>query len=437
MPFYPLGPGAWLDASGSAWMPDKPVAASMPDPLITASMPDVPVAGWMPDRRVAASMPDYPVTGFMPDNSAARFMPDYSAARFMPDNSAQNLMPDRPRRRSRTPSSNPDWLAHADAAAMHALAVRKVQSRILGLEDPGKPRGAGAERKYSQSDTLWRWQPAYRLHAVVAELQARLVVGDMSIWWMPRPEKAGVQKAVRVFELQVPPESASRENQVDKTLRAGIERDDRLPEIVSQAGEILPFFEVITGISRQAAPRLRELLQLAADVTTPLLMSLKHQASERRPVERNSRVFPIIATPGHGSLPSGHATMAALYAELLATLLYQNDPERCGQLERLARRIAFNRVVAGVHFPMDSVAGHALGRCIALNLISAAHGAGPIESPRCEIDPVTSELREGIEAKELDDQHKQRGLALMGNGGILLVHKLWAAAADELKQIRT
>ena len=80
----------------------------------------------------------------------------------------------------------------------------------------------------------------------------------------------------------------------------------------------------------------------------------------------------MILTPTHGSLPSGHATEAFLVARLLWKLLrasktpqYQEHGVWGEMLMRQAARIAVNRTVAGVHFPVDSVAGAILGLTLA------------------------------------------------------------------------
>ena len=75
----------------------------------------------------------------------------------------------------------------------------------------------------------------------------------------------------------------------------------------------------------------------------------------------------MILTPSHSTYPSGHATEAFTSAYVLWRLLrskgtppYRDDSWR-EQLMRLASRVAVNRTVAGVHFPVDSAAGCFLG----------------------------------------------------------------------------
>ncbi len=87
----------------------------------------------------------------------------------------------------------------------------------------------------------------------------------------------------------------------------------------------------------------------------------------------------MITTPGHGSFPSGHATQAHAVAHVLKALLHL-DPTRqahamvIDQLDRQAARIATNRVVAGVHFPVDSMAGRMLGIALAEYFVGRCTG---------------------------------------------------------------
>jgi hypothetical protein len=76
----------------------------------------------------------------------------------------------------------------------------------------------------------------------------------------------------------------------------------------------------------------------------------------------------MIQTPGHGSLPAGHAVESFMFATVLAELaaglekqLYTSSRPLREQLMKMAARISVNRVVAGVHFPVDLAAGMVLG----------------------------------------------------------------------------
>jgi len=72
-------------------------------------------------------------------------------------------------------------------------------------------------------------------------------------------------------------------------------------------------------------------------------------------------------TLGPEALPSGHATEAHIVAQVLWRLALAADDTKddtdiwLEQLMRQAARIAVNRTVAGVHFPVDSAAGQLLG----------------------------------------------------------------------------
>lgn len=174
-------------------------------------------------------------------------------------------------------------------------------------------------------------------------------------------------------------------DQVDKVLRAAVEREDRAAEVLGQMDDIVPFYAAVTGVNLDATPRLAELLAAAGELTTLLVMRLKHEMAVWRPFQVSPDVQPMIETPGHGALPSGHATHAAMLAELLGEIAYADLPAGQDMLDRLARRIAFNRVVAGVHFPMDSLVGHRLGRVIGRLLVALA-GKG---EARALSDPIS------------------------------------------------
>jgi hypothetical protein len=110
----------------------------------------------------------------------------------------------------------------------------------------------------------------------------------------------------------------------------------------------------------------------------------------RRPNEYSPQVQPMIQTPVHGSLPSGHSTEAHAVARVLAKLvelipISTSTPPlppatAVHQLRKLlmrqAARIAINRTVAGVHYPVDSLAGQMLGLAVGQYFIARATGSG-------------------------------------------------------------
>ena len=143
-----------------------------------------------------------------------------------------------------------------------------------------------------------------------------------------------------------------------------------------------------------------ELINVILGLASVVAQRFKHSLCVRRPHEYSAQVQPIIQTPGHGSLPSGHATEAFAVAWLLLRLLSSKPglnapPGFVQQLMAQAARIAINRTVAGLHFPVDSLAGQLLGLSIAEYFVARCrHQAAPLQmSTGGHSMPITHRLQ--------------------------------------------
>jgi membrane-associated phospholipid phosphatase len=84
-------------------------------------------------------------------------------------------------------------------------------------------------------------------------------------------------------------------------------------------------------------------------------MCLKEHYHEARPSQVCPAILPLIEVPAHPSFPAGHALQSHLISKCLeAAKRTRNQPE---MLFALSRRVAQNRVVAGLHYPLDNEAG--------------------------------------------------------------------------------
>jgi hypothetical protein len=175
-------------------------------------------------------------------------------------------------------------------------------------------------------------------------------------------------------------------------------RAERSGEILSQAVPQTSYWSAIAGLTPERHRHTLELLGIGLRFAMMVVMRFKFLLNCPRPIEYSPLVQPIILTPGYSAFPSGHATEGYFAAELLAALaqtdgnepLLLGDQELAaptpnsslaanltsphknpaaaglrGQLHRLAYRVAENRVVAGLHFPVDSMAGQLLGLALA------------------------------------------------------------------------
>ena len=101
--------------------------------------------------------------------------------------------------------------------------------------------------------------------------------------------------------------------------------------------------------------------------TTDLVtIALKDVFDRPRPFEELTAAEPLLRGTVGESMPSGHASTSFAGALLLAYLARRAVPA----LLALAVLISFSRVYVGVHYPLDVVAGAALGTVAALAAIA-------------------------------------------------------------------
>jgi len=132
----------------------------------------------------------------------------------------------------------------------------------------------------------------------------------------------------------------------------------------------------------------------------------------------------MITTPGHGVFPSGHATQVHAVACVLK-LLMQPDSTRppppsteIDQLDRQSARITTNRVVAGVHFPVDSMAGRMLG--VTLGEYFVARCTSTTAAPRRFMSRTfNAGIIDGAPTTEFNPFHVDQNLDLPASAGKL------------------
>lgn len=107
---------------------------------------------------------------------------------------------------------------------------------------------------------------------------------------------------------------------------------------------------------------------LAFAIELPLYLLLKNAIQRERPKGPLQHGWaPGIRPSDRFSFPSGHTAAAFMFAWLLAAYY----PEFTGYYLLMASGIGLSRVLLGVHYPTDILAGAALGSVIALIVLNS------------------------------------------------------------------
>ncbi|MDB5503632.1 MAG: hypothetical protein JWR89_3534 [Tardiphaga sp.] len=274
---------------------------------------------------------------------------------------------------------------------MAADALIKHRDGIVGSWSPPPPTGYPAQRDVEEPLNLRDWDPGVRASVIDFDLLSHLHFTQHS---EKREDGTLSQEGVSVWHFNVTPGAdqspRTTASRIATVIRPTTEifqsqlrfldeysdlREDRASEILSQTSYPFPFWASIVYLHPDRTKKTIELLDAALRLANFVEMRFKHALACRRPNEYSLQVQPIILTPGHGSFPSGHATENHMIARILWELrkaAYGMSPVLGEQLMRQAARIAINRTVAGVHFPVDTAVGQMLGLTLGRYFIQRA-----------------------------------------------------------------
>lgn len=108
----------------------------------------------------------------------------------------------------------------------------------------------------------------------------------------------------------------------------------------------------------------------------------------QRPKFVHKKVKALIEGQDEASYPSGHATRGMLMAIILTEL----SPENAAAIMNRGWELGWNRVIAGVHYPSDVVAGRVLGKAIARAMMVNPAFKQDFEKAKAEFGEVRKRL---------------------------------------------
>jgi acid phosphatase (class A) len=163
------------------------------------------------------------------------------------------------------------------------------------------------------------------------------------------------------------------QDQVVQILQLALERDNRFTEVLDQDdGEgAINYTLGVLKIDPARNPATNLMVRVGRRIGEHVAMCLKGDFMSPRPSELCPAITPMIDPPATPSFPAGHAVQSYLITYLLGYCL-QKLPQHhfpaapsyanqaTGSLFDLAARISQNRIVAGVHYPIDIEAGIAV-----------------------------------------------------------------------------
>lgn len=161
---------------------------------------------------------------------------------------------------------------------------------------------------------------------------------------LPAPPATDSIAAAADLETVLQVQGARTAEQVEWAKR--VEKDD----VFFNRDVIGPWFQA------EKLPATAALFKALASDLRAVDAASKQPFGRPRPYQIDARVKPCVGRPTSSSYPSGSALQAFVWAHLLAEMI----PAKREVLFARAERAAWGRVIGGVHFPTDIIAGRRL-----------------------------------------------------------------------------
>lgn len=143
-------------------------------------------------------------------------------------------------------------------------------------------------------------------------------------------------------------------------------------------------FNSTVGFDISALPQTGKLLTMVVDEETAAVKGAKKYFHRVRPYSADPTIKtcePVKPGKAANSYPSGHSTLAFSMGEVLASLM----PEKSQAILARASQYSEHRLVCGVHFRSDIVAGQQYGTIIAVELMENPAFKAQMAAARTEL----------------------------------------------------
>jgi acid phosphatase (class A) len=152
------------------------------------------------------------------------------------------------------------------------------------------------------------------------------------------------------------------------------------------AEEIWRFADVVgPKFDKAALPKTAAFFERIAATEGAVVDPAKKIFNRPRPYLVSDLVQPVLDKSKSGAWPSGHATVGTMMGIVLSNML----PEKRDVIMARAREFGENRVVAGMHLPMDIEEGRIAGSVIAATIMQR-------DDFKAEFEAAKSELRSAL-----------------------------------------